>query len=135
MVTTLLVVLILSVIAVGVAWMASSEKKTSFAEAIHVQSVFAADAGTEAGINFLRLVDTPPVISGLDGIVMDIDPIALAETQTFEFECYYAGKSFRPGWGIEYPDYDYVIDATGRTSIRGTGYVKVMATRMFKEGY
>ena len=39
MVTTLLVVLILSVLAVGVAWIASSEKKTTFAESVHVQSV------------------------------------------------------------------------------------------------
>ena len=62
MVTTLLVVLILSVLAVGVAWIAGSEKKTSFAEAVHVRSVFAADAGGEAAINFIRMSDAPPTI-------------------------------------------------------------------------
>ena len=53
MVTALLVVLVLSVLAVGATWLASSEKKTTVAEALHVRSVFAADAGSEAGINFI----------------------------------------------------------------------------------
>jgi len=60
MVTTLLVVLILSVLAVGVAWIAGSEKKTTFNESVHVRSVYAADAGGESAINFIRLSEVPP---------------------------------------------------------------------------
>jgi len=70
MVTTLLMVLVLSVLAVGVVWMASSEKKISFAEQSHISSLFSADAGSEAGINFVRLSPSPPrIISYSDSSV------------------------------------------------------------------
>ena len=60
LVTTLLILLVLSVIAVGAAWLASSEKRASFAESVHLSAVYSADAGGEAGINFL---DTANVYS------------------------------------------------------------------------
>ena len=47
LVSALLIVLLLSVLAVGVAWLASSEKKTSFAESVHLRSVLSADAGIQ----------------------------------------------------------------------------------------
>ena len=47
LVTALLVVLVLSILAVGVAWLASTEKKTSWAQGVHVEAIFTADAGGE----------------------------------------------------------------------------------------
>ncbi|MBU8869722.1 MAG: hypothetical protein KOO60_02495 [Gemmatimonadales bacterium] len=136
LVTTMLIVLVLSVLAVAVAWMATSEKKISFAEGVHVRSVYSADAGGEVGINFLRLSSSPPhIVSYADSLVLDINETAILNTQTFEFNCFYAGKSPRPGWGVEFMDYDYRIDATGRASTNGTSQVEMVASRLFKEGY
>ncbi len=136
LVTTLLIVLVLSVLAVAVAWMATSEKKISFAEGVHIRSVFSADAGGEAGINFLRLADAPPHITDYaDSLVLNIGETAVLNSQTFEFDCYYAGKSPRPGWGVEFMDYDYRVSSTGRASTSGESQVQMVASRLFKEGY
>ena len=136
MVTTLLIVLVLSVLAVAVAWLASSEKKTSFAEGVHVRSVFSADAGGEAGINFLRLADSPPHITDYsDNSVLNIAETPVLDSQTYEFDCFYSGKSHRPGWGVEFMDYDYRVDSTGRASTKGESNVELIASRLFKEGY
>lgn len=135
MVSTLLVLLVLSVIALGAAWLASTEKKTSFSAGVHARSVFAADAGSEAGINFLRVADTPPALNSADGVVAQTQDITLAGSQTFSFQCAFVGQSPRPGWGIEYPDYDYEILSTGHAATDGASLVKVLASRMFKTGY
>lgn len=136
LVTTLLIVLVLSVLAVAVAWMATSEKKISFAEGVHVSSVMAADAGGEAGINFLRLSDSPPaIIDYADSAVINIGETAVVNSQTFEFDCFYSGKSPRPGWGVEFMDYDYQVASTGRSSVKGESNVQLIASRLFKEGY
>ena len=136
LVTTLLVVLVLSVLAVAVAWMASSEKKISFAEGVHVRSVFSADAGGEAGINFLRLADSPPHITDYtDNSVLNIGETAVLNSQTYAYDCFYSGKSPRPGWGVEFMDYDYRVSSTGRASTNGKSQVQLVASRLFKEGY
>jgi PilX N-terminal len=136
LVTTLLIVLVLSVLAVAVAWMATSEKKISFAEGVHISSVYSADAGGEAGINFLRMADSPPHITDYtDNSVLNIGETAVLNSQTFEFDCFYDGKSPRPGWGVEFMDYDYRVSSTGRASTSGESQVTLVASRLFKEGY
>ncbi len=135
MVTTLLVVLVLSILALGAAWLASTEKSTSFAEGTHVRSILSADAGSEAGINFLRIADYPPALSSADGLVAQTQEITLSGSQTFSFQCSFVGQSARPGWGVEFPDYDYEIESNGHASTQGSSLVKVIASRMFKTGY
>ncbi len=136
MVTTLLVVLVLSVLAVGVVWMASSEKKISFAESVHVRSVFSADAGGEAGINFLRVADSPPRISDFGSMsVQNVGNTELAGTQSYQYNAQWIKKSQKPGWGIGYMDYDYRVESTGEASSSGESEVQVVVSRLFKEGY
>jgi hypothetical protein len=136
LVTTLLIVLVLSVLAVAVAWMATSEKKISFAEGVHVRSVYSADAGGEAGINFLRLSNSPPMITNfVDREVNRVGETAVMNSQTYEYEAFYDGKSPRPGWGVDYMDYDYTIASVGRASAKGQSQVDLVASRLFKEGY
>lgn len=135
LVSTLLIILVVSILALGVAWLGSSERKTSFAEGVHIRSVLAADAGSEAGINFLRFADIPPALSSADGVVAGTERISLVNSQAFEFQCVFVGKSFRPGWGVEFPDFDYHIQSTGYASTKGEGHVEVLASRMFKTGY
>ena len=136
LVTTLLIVLVLSVLAVAVAWMASSEKKISFAEGVHVNAVYSADAGSEAGINFLRLSNSPPHITNYsDNKVLSVGETAILNSQLFEFDCFYVKKSPRPGWGVEFMDYDYRVNSTGMASSKGESEIQMVASRLFKEGY
>jgi Tfp pilus assembly protein PilX len=136
MVTTLLVVLILSVLAVGVAWLASSEKKTTSAEAVHMQSVYSADAGGEAAINFVRLSDTPPAILEFANFtVRNQGQTALDGTQAFSYRTSFVRKRLKPGWGVEFLDYDYRIASIGNASRSGESGVELVVSRLFKEGY
>ena len=136
LVTTLLIILVLSVIAVGAAYLASSEKRTSFAESVHLSAVYSADAGGEAGINFLRLSDSPPAILDFaDFAVRNEGNTAIRGSQSYEFDCFYIRKRPKPGWGIEFLDYDYRVSSIGKASQSGTSGVELVAARLFKEGY
>ncbi len=140
MVTTLLVVLILSVLAVGAVWMATSEKKTSFAEGVHVASVFAADAGGESGINFIRLSDSPPVVTDFATMnVRNQGDTALEGSQSYSYNATFInnppiGKP-KPGWGMDYQDFDYRIGSRGTAGQKGDSGVDVVLSRMFRTGY
>jgi len=136
MVTTLLMVLVLGVIAVGVVWLSSSEKKTTFAESVHVASVFAADAGGEAAINFVRVSDSPPQI--LDFATRTVRTSAttnIAGSQNYDYDCRFIQKRLKPGWGFDYLDYDYRVISNGSASREGRSGVQVVVSRLFKEGY
>lgn len=136
MVTTLLVVLILSVLAVGVSWIASSEKKTTFAEGVHVRSVFAADAGGEAAINFIRMSTTPPPILDFSSNTVRIQgSTTLQGSESYDYDTRYMQKRAKPGWGLEYLDYDYRIASHGTASRLGQSGVELVISRLFKEGY
>lgn len=128
MVTTLLMVLVLSVMAVGVVWIATAEKKTVFAESVHVRSVFSADAGSEAAINFIRLADTPPSDQS-------VSETGIVGSQTYNYSTLNTGASPRAGWEYGYVDYDYDILSRGTASTNGESGVKVVVSRLFKFGY
>lgn len=136
MVTTLLVVLILSVLAVGVAWIAGSEKKTTFAESVHVRSVYSADAGGEAAINFLRLSELPPVVQDFGTrVVRNQGNTALEGSQSYGYSAFFLNKRPKPGWGMDYLDYDYRIASRGSASRLGDSGVELVVSRLYKEGY
>ncbi len=136
LVTTLLIILVLGVIAIGAAWLASAEKKTSFADSVHMTALYSADAGGEAAINFIRLAAAPPPITNFASReVRDQGQTALQGTQTYAYNCRFVSKRPKPGWGIEYLDYDYRVNADGRASQEGRSAVRVLASRLFREGY
>ncbi len=136
MVTTMLVVLVLSVMALGAAWLASSEKKTTFAEGTHVRAILSADAGGEAGINFIRVADAPPRISDFGTMtVANQGETALMGSQTYAYDCRYQTKRPKPGWGMKYLDYDYSIGSQGQASTKGQSEIQVLVSRLFHEGY
>ena len=136
MVTALLVVLVLSVLAVGATWLATSEKKTTTAESQHMRSMFAADAGGESAINFVRTSDSPPQILDFGTMAVRNQPTtALDGTQQFTYDVNFNGKRPKPGWGVEYLDYDYNIGAQGQASRQGQSGVQVVVSRLYKEGY
>ena len=136
MVTALLVVLVLSVLAVGAVWLSTSEMKTTTAESTHLRSVFSADAGGEAAINFVRVSDSPPQILDFTTMAVRTQPTtALAGSQQFNYDVNYVRKSPKPGWGVEYLDYDYNVAALGQAGQQGSSGVAVVVSRLFKEGY
>jgi Tfp pilus assembly protein PilX len=136
MVTALLVVLVLSVLAVGAAWLARSEKKTTLAEATHMSSVFSADAGGEAAINFVRTSNTPPQI--LDFATMAVrsqGSTTIAGTQDYTYDVNFTRKRPKPGWGVDYLDYDYAVASEGEAGRQARSGVAIVVSRLFKEGY
>ena len=136
MVTTLLVVLILSVLAVGAVWLAASEKKTTFAEGVHIASVFAADAGGESAINFIRLSDTPPTYTDFGTQeVRSQSTTALQGSQAYSYNANFLRRWPKPGWGTDYLDYDYQIRSRGTASRNGDSGVGLVVSRMYREGY
>jgi len=136
LVTTLLMVLVLSVLAVGVVWMATSEKKISFAEQNHISSLFSADAGSEAGINFVRLSPTPPrVINYEDSIVFYQGDTNLQGAQNYDYQCVFIGKARRLGWGVDFKNYNYRIDSNGAAAAQGKTKVELVVNRLYREGY
>jgi hypothetical protein len=139
LVTTVLIVLVLSVLAVAVAFIASAEKKTSFAEGVHVSSIFSADAGAESAINFLRTSDSPPQIMDFAAkTVRDQGITNLQGSQQFEYDTVFLdppGPRHKPGWSLEYFDFDYQITSRGEASVKGETNIAVVASRLYKLGY
>jgi hypothetical protein len=134
--TTLLIILVLSVIAVGAAFLATTEKRTSFAEGVHISAVLAADAGGETAINFLRGVDIPPPIIEFPALTVDTRGTTTVQgSQTFAYDCMFSRKMPKPGWGLEFLDYEYNVVSQGRASQDGQSAVQLVAARLFKEGY
>lgn len=136
LVTTVLIVLVLSVIAVGAAWIANSEKKASFYEGVHISSLFAADAGGEAAINYIRTSDTPPQIADFsDNTVYTVGETDLIDSQSFVYNAQFLSKRMKPGWGMSYLDYDYSLASRGNASREGVSEIELVVSRLFKEGY
>jgi Tfp pilus assembly protein PilX len=100
MVTALLVVLVLSVLAVGATWLATTEKKTTVAESAHMRSIFAADAGGEAAINFVRTAEDPPtVIDWASQSVQSQDSTTLSGSVAYGYDVQFSGWRTKPGVG------------------------------------
>jgi competence protein ComGC len=136
LVTSLLIILVLSLIAVAAVILSSTEKQTSFAESVHNSAVFSADSGGEAAIHFLRQSDSPPrIIDFVDGTVHTEDDEQVMASQEFDYECQYVRKRPKPGWGVNFLDYDYRVESEGRASTHGRSDVDLVASRLFREGY
>jgi hypothetical protein len=134
--TTLLIVLVLTVLAVAAAWVASTERRTGWAESVHISSLFSADAGTESSINFLRLSETPPkIIDFGDMSVRNQGTTPIMGAQEFEYDCRFVSKRPKPGWGVEFLDYEYDIVSRGAATDVGRAAVQCVAGRLYQEGY
>jgi hypothetical protein len=132
----MLIILVLTVIAVGATWLATTEKRTSFTEGVHIRSVFSADAGGEAAVNFLRLSETPPKILDFEHMtVREQGETEIQDTQAYEYTCHFLSKQPKPGWGLEYLDYDYRVVSLGQAGQQGQSSVQLVAGRLFREGY
>jgi Tfp pilus assembly protein PilX len=137
LVSALLIILVLSIIGLGAGLLAGSEKRCSFAECVHARALCSADAGGECAINFLRLSADPPLMVDTETrIVNTVAPTTLEGSQQYAYACRYLGQRPKPGWGIEYLDYDYAVDASGASASEGRSDVALVISRLFyQEGY
>jgi Tfp pilus assembly protein PilX len=136
LVTSLLIILVLSLIAVAAVVLSSTEKRTTFAEGIHATAIFSADAGGEAAIHFLRMSDAPPkIIDAADNKVQALSNEALVGQQEFDASTHYVRRRPKSGWSIQFVDYDFRVESSGRAAAAGRSDVDLVASRLFREGY
>ena len=136
LVTSLLVVIILSLLAVAAVVLSTTEKRTTFADSVHDTAVFAADAGGEAAINFLRLCDRPPrYVDDVTRLVRTISDEPLIDTQEYDYACFVNGWGNPAGWDQNYISLVYRVASNGRASIQGNSDVQLVASRLFRKGY
>ena len=137
LVSALLIILVLTIIGLGAGLLAKSERRCSMAECVHARSLCSADAGGECAINFLRLSEDPPLmVSTETQVVNTVAPTTLEGSQQYAYDCRYLGRRPKPGWGIEYLDYDYAVDASGAAAREGHSDVSLVISRLFyQEGY
>jgi hypothetical protein len=139
MVVALSFVLGLGLLAVIVMVVSSTEKNTAFNDYTYTRSFYAADAGGEAAINWLRIQGSPPGMldpekhvhlpTGYDNLNQYKDD------HKFKFDITYVRKRLRPGWSVEYKDFEYAIESDGASVADAESEVEVNALRLFKEGY
>jgi Tfp pilus assembly protein PilX len=136
LVTSLLVVVVLSLLAVAAVMLSNTEKRTTLAERVHNEAVFSADAGGETAINFLRLSDAPPqIIDFAHNTVRTESDQVVEGAQRYDYDCRYTRKRPRPGWSVEYLDYDYRVMTNGEAAAGGRSDLELVASRLFREGY
>ena len=136
LVTSLLIILVLSLIAVAAVVLSSTEKRTTFAEGVHSTAVFSADAGGEAAIHFLRMSDAPPKI--VDSAEMTVHSVSYTpneNNQSFDADTHYVRRRPKSGWSTQFVDYDFRIESSGHASADGRSDVDLVASRLFREGY
>jgi hypothetical protein len=136
MVLALGVLAVLAVLAMIVAAMVVSEKKSAFFDYSGARSFYSADAATEAGVNWLRANTTPPpVLDASQNVRVANTFTDLGANHSYKFNVQYVRKRPRPGWSLEYKDYEYDVAATGASVKATESAVDVAATRLYREGY
>jgi hypothetical protein len=136
LVTSLLIILVLSLIAVAAVVLSSTEKRSTFAEGVHQTAVFSADAGSESAIHFLRMSDAPPkIFNTADNTVHALSDEPLEGSQEYDVEAQYLRRRPKSGWGTQFVDYDFRIESSGRAAADGRSDIDLVASRLFREGY
>ena len=136
MVLTLAVVAGLALLAMIVVSIATSAKWTEFSEYTHSRAFYSADAAGEAAINWIRFQPSPPsILDAQNRVFVAGGMTALSANHNYQFDVQFVRKRFRPGWSLEYKDYEYLIDADGASAQSSEAAIEVRVTRLFREGY
>jgi hypothetical protein len=136
MVLVICVLVVLSAIAVYVVSVATSDKRASFSEYTYNRAFYSADAASEAGLNWIRTQPSPPPILDADNNVRDAGALTnLGAGHSYRFGVQYVNKRFRPGWSLEFKDYEFAVEADGASARSAEAAVDVVAWRLYREGY
>jgi Tfp pilus assembly protein PilX len=127
---------VLALIAIVVMAVVISEKRTSFSDYTGARSFYSADAASEAGVNWLRHAYSPAAVVDTSSHVYVASTYTTIDTQSgYKFDVTYIRKRYRPGWSVEYKDYEYRVDASGQSAQQAAAGIEVRATRLYREGY
>ena len=136
MVLALGVLAILAVLALIIVAIAVSEKKTQFADYAGDRAFNSADAATEAGVNWLLLQPAPPpIVDASSNVLVQAGYTNLTSDNQYKFDVTYITKRPRPGWSVEYKDFQYTVKATGASAQQSQAAIDLGATRLYREGY
>lgn len=136
MVLALGVLVVLAVLALVIVSMVTSEKKTESSEYANTRSFYSADAASEAGVHWLVMQDWPPaLLDSLNNVQVSTGYTQLATDHMYRYDIQYVSKAFRPGWSVNYKDYQYQIVARGTSAGQSQAAVTLSASRLYREGY
>lgn len=126
----------LSVMALVVMAVVVTEKRTSFSEYANNRSFYSADAAGEAGLAWIRRLPSPPsLVDTLNHVSVSAAYTSLSDDHGYKFDVKFERKRFRPGWSVEYKDYEYTVEASGVSTQQAESAVELGAARLFREGY
>jgi hypothetical protein len=143
LVTALFFITGLTAIAAIIVFITGSERQVAHNEYTHIRAFNSSDAGSEEGINFVRVLDEPPLdpdgtkILDQDTYTTLYDPNAsTVEQNEYQYDITLDGMGFRPGWDQDrYIFGDFTVDAEGASAKASSSVIEVQATRRFETGY
>lgn len=130
------VLAVLAVLAAIAVTIVTSEKRTAASEYSNSRSFYSADAASEAGVNWIHRQASPAMlVDTLNHVTTSTTYTALTNDHRYRYDVTYIRKRFRPGWSVDYKDYEYTVDARGTSAQQSEAAVQVTATRLYHEGY
>jgi len=148
LVAAMLVLSLLALFGMIIASIAVNEKRTTFNELTHTNSVLAADSGTEAGAAWLLTTDRPPKDRGDGDYVVQSEQdgsFVNHAGQSYDYRVQHMedpdhpGRRWsrpRPGYSVDgFVDHVYAVDGEGSAGPQGHGEVSVIAHRLYRTGY
>lgn len=126
----------LAVLALVVMSVVVTEKRTQFSEYANNRSFYSADAASEAGLAWIRRQSNPPsLVDSLSHVSVANAYTNLSADHGYKYDVKFERKRFRPGWSVEYKDYEYTVEASGVSTQQAESAVELGAARLFREGY
>jgi Tfp pilus assembly protein PilX len=136
MVMALGALVILAVVAIVAIALVVAEKRTAFSDYTGSRSFYSADAAGEAGVNWLKHQYSPAaVVDGSNHVIVNNAYTTIGNQNGYKFDVTYVRKRYRPGWSVEYKDYEYRVDASGQSAQQASAAIEVHGTRLYREGY
>lgn len=136
LVLALTVLTVLALMALLAGSIVVTEMRTDASGYSASRSFYSADAATEAGVNWIRQQLIPAAaVDSLNDVVVNNAYTTLKDSNRYRFNIQFLRRSHRPGWGIEYKDYEYRVDATGASAVAGEAGCQLGVTRLYREGY
>jgi Tfp pilus assembly protein PilX len=136
MVLVLGVLAALAVLALVVMTIVMSEKRTQLTEYSNDRSFYSADAAGEAGVAWIRRQASPPsLVDSLSHVSVSTAYTALSTDHQYKYDVKFTRKKFRPGWSVEYKEYEFLVEASGLSSQQAESAVELGASKTFREGY
>jgi hypothetical protein len=136
MVLAIGVLAVLAVLAAIILTVVVAEKRTAFSEYANKRAFYSADAASEAGVNWIQRQASPPaLVDSLRHVYVAPGFTSLTSDHRYKYDVQFVRRRFRPGWSVEYKDFEYRVDATGVSAQQSESAIELTATRLYREGY